>query len=34
MVRKSDGEIAAVGLNIFVLGEDGRIQTDYQFVES
>jgi hypothetical protein len=34
MVRRSDGEIAATGLNIFVVDDDGRIRTDYQFVES
>jgi hypothetical protein len=30
----ADGEVAAVGLEILVLHEDGRIRTDYQFIES
>jgi hypothetical protein len=34
MVRKSDGTVAAVGLGILVLGDDGRIRTDYQFIEA
>jgi hypothetical protein len=34
MVRESDGEIVGVGLEVLVVGEDGRIRTDYQFVES
>jgi hypothetical protein len=28
-----DGEVAGVGLEILVLDQDGRIRTDYQFVE-
>jgi hypothetical protein len=27
------GAMAAAGLEILVLGEDGRIRTDYQFTE-
>jgi hypothetical protein len=34
MVRSSDGTIAAVGLEILVLDDDGRIRTDYQFIEA
>jgi hypothetical protein len=34
MVRRSDGTVAAVGLGILVLGDDGRIRTDYQFIEA
>ncbi|MBF9132924.1 hypothetical protein I0C86_28780 [Plantactinospora sp. S1510] len=30
----ADGEVAAVGLEILVLHPDGRIRTDYQFIES
>jgi hypothetical protein len=33
MVSK-DGEVAGVGLEFPVLAPDGRIQTDYQFIES
>lgn len=32
MVDRS-GEVAAVGLEFLVLAPDGRIQTDYQFIE-
>jgi hypothetical protein len=28
------GEVAGVGLEFVVLGVGGRIQTDYQFIES
>ena len=28
------GEVAAVGLEVFVLGADGRIKADYQFIEA
>ncbi|UJW28525.1 hypothetical protein L3Q67_24970 [Saccharothrix sp. AJ9571] len=28
-----DGEVAGVGLEILVLDRDGRIRTDYQFIE-
>ena len=30
----SDGAVQAVGLEFLVLGPDGRIRTDYQFIES
>lgn len=30
----SDGAVRAVGLEFLVLGPDGRIRTDYQFIES
>jgi hypothetical protein len=33
MVPIAGGEAAATGLEILVLGEDGRIMTDYQFIE-
>lgn len=33
MVSVSDGEVAAVGLDVFVLDEDNRIRNDYQFIE-
>ena len=33
MVRTSDGTVAAVGLEIFLLDEDGRIRIDHQFIE-
>ena len=29
-----DGEIVGVGLELVLLAPDGRIQTDYQFIES
>ena len=29
-----DGEVAGVGLEFLVLGPDGRIERDYQFIES
>ena len=29
----SGGEVAGVGLEILVLDEDGRVKTDYQFIE-
>lgn len=34
MVPSGGGEAAAVGLEILVLGPDGRIEADYQFIES
>jgi hypothetical protein len=34
MVPTSGGTPAAVGLEIFILAPDDRIQTDYQFIES
>jgi hypothetical protein len=33
MVRTSDGEVAAVGLEILVVDDDGRIRIDHQFIE-
>jgi hypothetical protein len=33
MVSSESGEVAAVGLEILVLGADGRIATDHQFIE-
>jgi hypothetical protein len=30
----ADGEVAGVGLEFVVLGPDGRIRLDYQFIES
>jgi hypothetical protein len=33
MVRKATGEIAATGLEMLVLDDDGRIRADYQFNE-
>jgi hypothetical protein len=33
MVRTSDGQVAAVGLEILMLDDDGRIRIDYQFIE-
>jgi hypothetical protein len=33
-VRTSDGEVAAVGLEVLVLDDDGRIRTDHQFIEA
>lgn len=34
MVATDGGEVAAVGLEVFVLGADGRIMADYQFIEA
>ena len=34
MISADGGEVAAVGLEIFFLGEDGRIKADYQFIEN
>lgn len=34
MVPLGGGEATAVGLEILVLGPDGRIEADYQFIES
>ena len=34
MVRKGTGDVAGVGLEFLVLGADGRIRIDYQFIES
>lgn len=33
MVPSSGGEVAGAGLEILILDEDGRIKTDYQFIE-
>jgi hypothetical protein len=33
MIQRDDGAVAAVGLEILVLGPDGRITDDYQFIE-
>jgi hypothetical protein len=33
MVRKSDGEIMAAGLNLLFVDDEDRVVTDYQFVE-
>jgi hypothetical protein len=33
MISKRDGEVAAVGLDVFVLDAQGRIIADYQFIE-
>jgi hypothetical protein len=33
MVAADSGEVAAVGLEFLVLAPDGRIRTDYQFIE-
>jgi hypothetical protein len=32
-VRTSDGQVAAVGLEILMLDDNGRIRIDYQFIE-
>jgi hypothetical protein len=34
MISTDGGDVAAVGLEIFLLGADGRIKADYQFIES
>ena len=34
MVPTGGGEPAGVGLEILVLGDDGRIRIDYQFIEA
>jgi hypothetical protein len=34
MVTTGGGEVAAVGLAILILDDDGRIRTDYQFIEA
>jgi hypothetical protein len=33
MVPKGGGEVAGAGLEILILGNDGRIRLDYQFIE-
>jgi hypothetical protein len=34
MVPSGGGEVAAVGLEILILDENGHIVTDYQFIEA
>lgn len=34
MVSRDRGDVAAVGLEFLVLGPDGRIVSDYQFIEA
>ena len=34
MVPADGGEAAATGLEILILGPDGRIEADYQFIEA
>ena len=34
MVPAGGGEVARAGLEVLVLDKDGRITTDYQFIES
>jgi hypothetical protein len=34
MISTDGDEVAAVGLEIFFLGADGRIKADYQFIEN
>jgi hypothetical protein len=33
MVSTADGTVAAEGLNVFILGDDDRIHSDYLFIE-
>ena len=33
MARKTDCHIVAIGFELFVLAEDGRIAADYQFID-
>lgn len=33
MIPAAGGDVSAVGFDFFVLGDDGRIQVDYQFIE-
>lgn len=33
MVSISDGRLVSVGLDLLLLGEEGRIREDYQFIE-
>lgn len=33
MARRDGGEVAGVGLEVLILGPDGRIVSDYQFIE-
>ena len=34
MVRTASGEVDSVGFDFLTLGEDGRIRTDHQFIDS
>jgi hypothetical protein len=34
MVPTSGGDVAAIGLDVFVLDDDDKIRVDYQFIES
>jgi hypothetical protein len=34
MISTATGDIAVVGLDVFVLDDRGRIEVDYQFVDS
>ncbi len=34
MISTDGSDVAAVGLEIFILGDDGRIKADYQFIEN
>jgi hypothetical protein len=34
MIPADGGEVAGAGLEVLVLDKDGRITTDYQFIES
>jgi hypothetical protein len=34
MIPAGGGEVAGAGLEVLVLDKDGRIRTDYQFIES
>jgi hypothetical protein len=34
MISTDGEEVAAVGLEVFILAEDGRIEADYQFIEA
>jgi hypothetical protein len=34
MVQRADEQVAAIGLEFLVLDDDGRIRSDYQFIES
>ncbi len=33
MVRRKDDHVVAVGFDLFVLADDGRIAADYQFID-
>ena len=34
MVSTTDGSVAGIGLEFLVIDADGRIRSDYQFIES